>query len=241
MTGVVNNAATSRICQLSGLQGQITSQKIITLTSLIPALEISIREAEQAEKSERFWGNMLVAAKFIKATTDVMMDVLAETGAGKTPFGKVIKGVYDQAEIMGDASVGEFDKGKIGLSAAKVASNFLPEGGKVVSKEVLKRGKIVVDGLNKKLDSKKIGKYVVEQHVDVLEKSLEYLGREKSAKIVGHAKAVGKYAYELYELVEGKNEAGSGARATALNQLRKLQTRIRELQSDLDACAVHLP
>ncbi len=97
---------TRRICTESGIS--LIKDKLITLKELETGLKLSVKEAEQAEKSEAFWSKALVAAKFAKVTCDVIIDVMAEWVPNQKMAGLIKKG-YDQKEFLADASVGKVD------------------------------------------------------------------------------------------------------------------------------------
>jgi hypothetical protein len=82
-----------RICTLSGLDSKLQS-RLVELNDLDHALEVAIRDIEQATKNEYFWRAMEVVAKFVSALCDVAVGILGGFALGV---------VYDTTKMIVDA------------------------------------------------------------------------------------------------------------------------------------------
>lgn len=131
-----NSPDLRRVCGLSGVQGKISSQKLVTLKELEKGLMHAIQEADAALNEEVFWTRALVAAKFVKATADLTIDLIDKLAPPPAQFAtKSISMVYDRASLVVDALNGSLEGGHVGKQIVDTHLDVAEEVVKSVGKE----------------------------------------------------------------------------------------------------------
>ena len=115
---------------MTGVQGKLVGDQLITLRDIEKSLLQSIEEAESAIDSEAFWGKMAVGASFLKIGCDLAisaMSMLPPARIGAT----AVSMIYDRASLVTDI-----------LNAPE-------KGGGAIAQAI---GEAHVDGLSKSLE-----------------------------------------------------------------------------------------
>lgn len=139
--GLIQSHDAQRVCGLSGVQGKLYSQKLITLKDLEKTLVLALQEADSAIRGEQFWSKALVCAKVIKVICDVTVDLLSNT----TGFaGKGVSMIYDRATLVADGLNASSALRHVGEVHVDVAGEVLANAGKGTAAGVLGHAKLVL-------------------------------------------------------------------------------------------------
>ena len=176
-------------------------------------LEKAIQEATLAESDAKFWGWMVVAARTTKIASDIGLAYLS--------------------------------------GAATAVGGGLSAGGKVAFDTFKDIGEVIAMGYDPTADEKAMVKKAVKFSTDRKMDALGHAakagsGLEKFTKLWdGLGKLTGLIGIynDSFELVNDIKSAHSGAtgigsaRSTAMNQLKQIQAKIRDIKSDMEKCA----
>lgn len=232
------SGATSQIERISiqsGITCAMASKRLVTLKELREGVALSVQEAKKAQSAELFWSRMLVGAKFIKATSNVILDVVGAFDKRTAVIKKVTD--YTQKAIEGDG---------YGLATDAVKDIVGKKGAseKITIEETTKRADLIRDTVKGKLDNRRVARYSINEKLSMGERVAEAQGSKQIAKVFKAAQAVNNYAFTIYELVEEQSAAerrGSGrssAEKTALSLLDRLNSKIDELEDAVSTCEV---
>jgi hypothetical protein len=134
-----------KVCALSGLQTKLYGQRLVELEDIEKVLDLSINEANAAISEEKKWVWLLIAAKSVKLSCDVTLDVLTYfTG----PAGKGISMIYERAALITSGLNGGLDEKQVGQHIAETHIDALASGleymGKAKSGAVIGSAKTLV-------------------------------------------------------------------------------------------------
>ena len=220
----------------SGMACAANRNKLITLSELRESLKIIIRDADAQAKEEQFWTRILVAAKFTKATTDLILSVAGE-------FDSRVKLLATAQGVV----TAHIESGTAG-SSRKVAEALLEYSGqkdmKIAYDEIKKREDMVIDAVKGDLDGKKVIKYSIDTKIDAIEKVGESTRNKKLKKIAAVAKEVNGYVFmlsDLYNEWENSSFEKTGSfsgKKTAIKMLHDTDNRIAALEVLAQDCEV---
>lgn len=206
------------------------------LKELRRSLQQSLNDARSAQKDERFWGRMLVSAKFVKATSNVILSSVEIW----RPEVKVISATSNYIQSRFENHTG-YDKAK---SIVKFGSKLLPKEAEIATNEVLKRSDLIKDALSGSINERKIAKYSIDQHLYIAEKIATETGNIPASKIIKTIKEINDYAFKIYEIFEENNDnylhnnGESSAIMTIIHTLSAIENKIKKLEILVVECDI---
>jgi hypothetical protein len=120
----ISSPDAKRLCTLTGVQGKIFSDKLLTLRDLESTLALAIRDADAAIKDEIFWAKALIGVKLVKLACDLTIDILSDAAG---PAGKAVSMIYDRAALITDGLNGALDVKKAGQHIGETHVDALAE------------------------------------------------------------------------------------------------------------------
>lgn len=223
----------SRLCTISGTAQQAIKGRIRDLGGIIASLDQGIREAEAAERDERFYGRAIVVAELTVAACDLFMEIVSVS----TPVGKGIKAVYEQKQTMAELGAGKLDGAKATTRMLKGASGLAPwgAGAKVVTKVATATADTAIDGYRGRLTAKKAVLGSIDKNLALLEFALISEGKARAGSVVRTGKALVGASVKLVDAFSAPGWENAGKR-TLIQQSRDLKQRLAQLNAQLVGC-----
>jgi hypothetical protein len=261
---VIRNHAAAQVCSLANIQ--VTRQKVVTLTQLRSALQISLRQLEQERQHRNLVDKLYLAARLTKATCDAFLGIAVDMsemlmpreGLGnKASPEAMVNAAYGAASAFADAGGRYFSGQKVDFAkttgaALKSASSVMPMGKEMPKSAVdflRDSSGIHADLFVSVVNGDKHG--VVNNSIDyavaVAKLNLSALGRDKYAAFLGIAKKAFDYNDQIKEALDEaldnqveSAQAYQGSKFMIIRLARNLDRTIADMQAFVASCESRL-